>query len=139
MYLISAGCSSLLHLAIQFPVLVGAFTLAGFVTQVQSNPGPGDRHGTASSLARLEHKLVTEHPELAAQAVQLRVDFNRLNTEPTEDQIRQVLKQTDSCTDVNAQSLNPDQRREAAWILYLDTVSRQGRQKADLIFVPQKE
>jgi hypothetical protein len=134
MYLISAGCSSWLHLGLQFPFLVGALTFGGLATQVQSNPGPGDRYGTAQSLTRLQNKIVVEHPELAAKTAELRVNFNNLDAKPTEDQVRLVLKQTDSCTDINVQDLSPSERHEIAWILYIDSYAREGPVAAREIF-----
>lgn len=136
MYGLFGGCTTLFHLFKLHPILILALALSGLASQVPSNPGPGDRYGTSGSLTQLEHKLVLEHPELANQVSQLRAHFVDLNVEPTEDQIRQVLTITDACTDVNVQDVlaNPDERREAAWILYLDTVSREGSQKADMFF-----
>jgi len=134
------GCTSLLHTVLRRPILLAALGLTGLVSQVGS-PGPGDRYGTDESLAQLEHQLITERSELAVQVVQLRTQFDRLNAEPTDDQIRQVLKWTDACTDVNVRDVrnNPDESREVAWILYLDAYSRHG-QAVDLLFKsPPKE
>ena len=136
MYMMSTGCSSWLHLAIQAPWLVGAMTLAGFATQVPSNPGPGDRYGTAGSLTRLQNKIVAEHPELATEMVALRVNFDNLNAEATDDQIRSVLVKTDACTDISAQDLSPDERRNVAWLLSLDSYAREGPAAAMKLFRP---
>lgn len=137
MYGLFGGATTLLHLLVRLqsaPILVLAIGLSGFAMQVPSNPGPGDRYGTAGSLTHLEHQIVQEHPELASQAVQLRAKFDRLYVELTEDQLQQVLNITDSPTDIKVRDLNPDERREAAWVLYLDTVFRENSQKVDVFF-----
>jgi hypothetical protein len=128
MYVIAGGCSSLLHLAIQFPILVGALTLAGFATQATSNPGPGDRLGTYGVLTQIQNRLVRSHPELATKAVQLRINFERLDVKPTEDQVRGVLAITDDCTDTNVQDIlrDPDLSRKVAWLIYLQAYARDG-------------
>ena len=137
MYTLSGGCSSLLHLAIQFPALVLALTLSGFISQVPSNPGPGDRLGTQTVLVQVQDQIIKSHPDLMFKVVKLRADFDRLNAQPTEDQVRQVLHCTDACTDVSAKDVlsDPDERREAAWLLYLDTYSREGSTKAVKLFI----
>lgn len=129
------GCTSLLHLSYRTPILLTAFGLTWFASQA-NNPGPGERYGTAESLTKIEHQLIRENPYLATQAVHLRASFDKLNPQPTEEQVRKVLGVTDACTDINVRDVmaNPDESREVAWVLYLDTVSKVGPDKAKLIF-----
>jgi len=140
MYGFYGGCSTLLHLFVRQPSIVLALGLAGLATQVPANPGPGDRYGTAESLTRLQNKLVAEHPGLAAKTVALLVDFDKLNAEqPTDEQIRSVLVKTEACTDINVQDLTPDERREVAQLLYLDSYAREGPVAAREFFRPLKK
>lgn len=137
------GCSSLLNISYRSPILLAAIGLTGLISQT-GNPGPGERYGTADSLAKIEQKLVSERSELRVQSDLIRVNFDKLNAQPTEDQVRLVLKQTDACTDVNVRGImtDPDQSRQAAFILYLDAFSKGGIKQADSLFVhnpPQKK
>lgn len=137
MYGLFGGCTTLLHLFVRQPILVLALGLSGLASQVPTgNPGLGDRFGTADSLARLEHQIVKENPQIAAQTAALRARFDSLGLSPSDEQIGQVLNLTDACTDIRVQDLNPDERREAGWLLYLDTVSRRGAKAADSLFAP---
>jgi hypothetical protein len=77
---------------------------------------------------------------LAAQVDNLRVDFDRLDAKPTEEQVRYVLSQTDSCTDVKPQDVlaNPDESRKVAWVLYEDAYAKGGQKQADKLFKKKK-
>ncbi len=132
-------CTSLLNLVHRSPILVAAIGLTGIVN-LANNPGPGDRYGTAEALTRIEQKLVSERSELRTQEVLLRANFDKLDAKPTEDQVRQVLKQTDACTDVNTQDVldDPDESREVAYVLYLDAYSKGGIKQADQLFKKKK-
>lgn len=136
MYGLFGGCTTLFHLAVRYPVIVLALGLAGFVTQVPSNPGPGDRFGTVGVLNSSQNKVVAVRPNLPTTIEGYRTNFNRLNSVPTEDQINRVLMLTDACTDTQAKDVlsNPDMTRDAGWLLYLDTASREGIVKADSLF-----
>ena len=142
MYGLFGGCTTLLHLFVRHPILVLALGFSGLASQMPSNPGPGDRYGTDGSLIQLEQNIIREHPELAGQAVALRAEFDRLYKAETGSQAR-VLEITDACTDI--QALNPDENREVAWLVFLDSYSRDGPGGAGLIFKrgpptpPQKE
>jgi hypothetical protein len=129
-------CSSWLGLSHRTPILLAAIGLTQFTNQVGNNPGPGDRYGTADLLAQQEQRLVSERSELPAKVAYLRANFDKLDAKPTEDQVRLVLKRTDACTDTRTQDVlnNPDESREIAWILYLDTYSRGGIKEADQLF-----
>src|ERR1035437_7721487 len=94
-------CTSYFGLSHRTPILIAAIGLAGLINQTGNNPGPGERYGTVQSLAKLEHQLVKENPELATKAVELRANFDRLDAEPSEDQIRLVLTRTDACTGIS--------------------------------------
>ncbi len=136
MYGMLGGCTTLFHLAVRYPLIVLSLSLAGFVSQVPSNPGVGDRMGTEAFLAQTQQSIISSHPGLPTES-SLKVRFDALSPVLTEDQVRQVLKFTDACTDVSVKDVlsNPDERRDAAWLFYLDTYAREGPTKADQLFV----
>lgn len=133
---LSGGCTTLFHLAVKFPLIVAILGLAGFASQVPEKMGPGDRYGTASYLADIEKKLAADHPELAREYQELRAEFERINPQPSEGMVRQVLAHTDACTDVSGQDVlsDPDERREAAWLYYLNTYAREGPYNIERFF-----
>lgn len=134
---IGGGCTTIFHLAVRHWIVAGMLGLAGLAANVPSNPGPGDRLGTDGNLAKIERKLVREHPDLANQLERLRLEFEKLgDVEPTEEQARYVLQFTDPCTDVSPKDAisEKDKRREAAWLFYLDTYAREGPIIANKLF-----
>jgi hypothetical protein len=131
MYGAFGGCTTLFHLAVKHPILVLALSLLGFAAQVESNPGPGDRLGTDSVLSQVEQKVVKDHPDLAQKAVELRAHFDDLDLEPNES--GRALDAIDSCT-ISGDFSDKKERREAAWLLYLDTYSRLGERRANELF-----
>ncbi len=136
MYGLFGGCTTLFHLAVRYPVLVLALGLAGFVSQVPSNPGPGDRLGTDGLLRSSQNRVMEIRSGLPTRVDNLKTSFSKLNAIPSQDQIQKVLMMTDACTDTRAEDVlsDPDMTRDTAWLLYLDTVSREGVPKADLLF-----
>ncbi len=141
MYGLAGGCSSILHLAILHPILVGALGLAGFASQVSSNPGVGDRLGTQRVLTATQNKIVRDNPSLATKTVALRADFDRLESTPTEDQVKSVLAITDACTDLSVQDVmkDPGLKKELAWIMFLDVYARDGPKKARELYKPPRK
>lgn len=135
MYGMFGGCTTLFHLAVRYPVLVLFLGLGGLAHQVQS-PGPGDRAGSEAVLAGMNDGFVAAHPELPEQARTLKANFDKTGFTPTEDQVGQVLRHTDACTDTSVKDVlsDPDKRWEAAWLFYLDTYSRDGPVAADKLF-----
>jgi hypothetical protein len=109
--------------------MVLAFTLAGFSTQVlQSSPVVGDASGTASYLASAQAKMLQEHPEFLMDLVSVKGEFeySHFAEAITEAQVQEVLHFTDACTDVHASDImkNAEQRKEAAWLWFLDAKAR---------------
>ncbi len=137
MYGMFGGCTTLFHLAVRHPVIVLALTLGGLAYEVQQSPGPGDRMGTEAVLMQVQKGIIATHPSLPTKVDTLKVIFDTLSPVPTEDQVNQVLKYTDACTDVSAKDIlsNPTSRREAAWLIYLDVYSREGPGAASKLFV----
>lgn len=132
MYGLFGGCTTLFHLFVRHPILVLALGLSGFAAQVPSNPGPGDRHETDKSLAQLEQSIVREKPELTGRVASLQANFNKLYANIPAGQLEQTSGATDPCTESSLK--NPDSRREAAWILYLDAYSRNGPATDSMFF-----
>ncbi|HEY0221024.1 MAG TPA: hypothetical protein VGC58_02255 [Candidatus Paceibacterota bacterium] len=97
---------------------------------------PGDQLGTERLLASAESQVNRDYPWVKAQVQSLRTEFDRLNANPTEDQVREVLSVLEPCTDKQVEEVlsNPDDRREAAWLLYLSTYGKEGPQKAKQLF-----
>ncbi len=133
------GCTSLLDLASKFPLLVAVLGLALFV-QVANAQAPGAMLGTENVVESAQRKLVTERPGLVKQFTDLQSDFDKLDANPTEEQVRTVLKLTDACTDKTVKDVlsDSDLRRKVAWVLYLDTYSREGPDKANSLFVKSR-
>lgn len=136
MYGIFGSCTSLFHLAVQFPKIAMVVALAGFV-QLANAHTPGNMMGTDSVLQDAQAQIEKANPTLQTEIVKLRADFDRVYKTPTEEQVRYVLSFTDSCTDKTVKEVlsNPDKRREAAWLLYLDTYAREGPSRANTLFV----
>jgi len=104
---------------VRHPILILAFGLSGLASQVSANPGQGDRYGSDAYLTQIEYNLAQSHPELATQAVVLQRRFDQVYKSIDVD-VGEVLKVTDACTGVKASNLDPDERRDASWLLYLD-------------------
>lgn len=142
MYGLSGGCSSILHLTYQYPILLVAYGILGFAA-IPGTPGVGDRLGTRGILTAAQNKVVRANPALAANTVALRADFDQLRErpEPTEDEIKAVLKITDACTDVSVQDVMKDSelRKQVAWIMYLDTYSRGDPKKSLELYKPPRK
>ncbi len=137
MYFLTGGCLDLFHSALKFSTLAIAITLGGIVAAV-ANPGPGNRLGTEEYLAAVQAKVIAANPSVAVKAAEARMAFDKLGpVQPTEEQVRYVLGIVADCTDLRVKDVlsDPDERREAAWLLYLDTYSRHGPKSAALLFV----
>jgi hypothetical protein len=134
------GATTFFHLAAKNPaaaIIVLAVGLSGLGGHVSANPGPGDRYGTSSILNAAGDRLVREHPELVAKVAEVRQRFQALkNTEPNEEQVRKVLRVTDAATDARVRDVmaDPERRKEAAWLIYLDVYGREGPQAAAKLF-----
>jgi hypothetical protein len=127
MYGVFGGCSTLFHLFVRHPLAVSVLGLSVLATYSQSQPlGPGQRMGSDAALSSIEHQLLNDNPGLAKQLADLRADFDRTESVPTEEDIRSILRYTDACTDVEPRDiLRDDQLRdEAGWLYYLDTRRR---------------
>jgi hypothetical protein len=135
MYGMYGGCTTLFHLAVRYPILVLALTLTGFVHEVRA-PGPGDRMGTVGVLSQLQQEIVKQHPDLPGRAHDLEGAFAVFEPALSEDAASYILSNTDACTDVSAEDIlsDTDRRREAAWLFFLDTYSREGPMKAEQLF-----
>ncbi len=132
------GCSGLFHMLAanrRLGVLVLSLGIAGVTTLVRTDT-PGQRLGTEAVLVSVEEKMAKENPWLPTQSESLRANFDRLNPTPTEEQVRYVLSLLEPCTDTEVHDVlsDPAQRREAAWLYYLDTYSRYGAQRANQLF-----
>ena len=135
MYGMFGGCTTLWHLAIQYPALVLSLALSGFAYQVNTQ-APGNLMGTDAVLEQVQAKIVNANSGLPTQVNNLKVEFEKISAEPTEEQVRTVLKFTDACTDATVKDVlsSPVKRREAAWLLYLDVYSREGPKSANSLF-----
>lgn len=135
MYGMFGGCTTLFHAMIRYRLVAVAVALAGFVHLVNAE-APGNLMGTDGVLMEAQKQIVLDHPGLPAQVEKVEIEFEKLDVVPTEDQIRYVLGFTDACTDTSVQDVlsNPDRRREAAWLFYLDTWSREGPDKANALW-----
>lgn len=135
MYGISGGCTTLFHLAVRYPLVVFALSIVGFASNIPANPGVGDRLGTSSVVAHTQEDLVRENPTLVAEVDELRRTFDQKSI-PAEDDVRRLLRSTDTCTDVSVADVLSDaeKRREAAWLIYLDKRSRGKPRTAATLF-----
>ena len=101
-----------------------------------ANPAPGDKVGTEQMFAQYEKETLAENPGLAQQVGELREEFETFTLMPTDEQIdTYVLRKTDSCTELRARKLTGPDRKEAAWLLYLDRYGREGPDIAKQFFV----
>ncbi len=144
MYGMFGGCSTLFHLAVKHPIVVLVLGLASMTAQVQANPGPGDRLGTENVLMQTQNDIVDLYPGLPTEVRGIRMNFDATvsSSRPTEDQVNQVLKYTDACTDASAKGVlsDPTDRTEAAWLLYLNRLhleryAREGPRSGEKLFV----
>jgi hypothetical protein len=127
MYGLFGGCSTAFHLFVRHPLAVGALSLLGLAGWLQSQPmGPGQRMGADAALARAEYTLLVHTPGLSDQIRGLRTVFDGMNIEPTEEQVHAVLRVTDACTDLDVRDVmkNPDLKKQAAWLYFLDAYAR---------------
>lgn len=138
--LFGGACSGTFHLAVRNSILVLALTLAGFTHYLSASGLPGDQLGSQALLESAQKQLVKDAPWLTMQMASLRADFDKLGAEPTEDQVRQILSILEPCSDMTVKEVmkNPDERREAAWLLYLDVYVKEGRTKAEQLFNKQR-
>lgn len=120
MYGLAGGCSTLFHALLLHPILVLAFGVSLTAYSIPSNPGPGDRFGTSKMLVQMEKDVLREHPELVPRVAELRQRFESVGFEPTDQELAGVLRYTDPCTYFTPKMLSPDDRKEAAWLLYLE-------------------
>lgn len=134
--LFGGACSGTFHLAVRNSLLVMALSLTGFFQYVSASGLPGDQIGSEVILESAQKQIVADYPWLPAQLESLRSDFDKLNAEPSEDQVRLVLSILEPCTDAVVEDVlkDPTKRREAAWLLYLDTYMRLGRTQAEQLF-----
>ena len=131
MYGFSGGCTTLFHLAVRHPIIVLAFGIAGFVTQIPANPRPGDALGTEHLLTQVEKALLKEHPQLPDTERNARSDFIALGVQDVGDQrLSRVLDVLESCPDLKLSDLNLVERTEIAFLFYLDWYGRDGPKKA---------
>ncbi len=138
--LFGGACSGTFHLGVKYSMVVIALSLAGFTQYLTAAGLPGDQLGSQALLESAQEQLVKDAPWLPMQMASLRVDFDKLEAEPTEDQVRQVLSILEPCSDMTVKEVmkNPDERREAAWLLYLDVYVKEGKTKAEQLFNKQR-
>jgi hypothetical protein len=136
MYGMFGGCTSLLHLAIQFPKITMMLGLAGML-HLLTIQAPGQMLGTEDVLRAAQAKIEQKHGGLDAKMLSLHDDFSKVYAEPTEEQVKTVLGYTDACTDRTVKDIlsDPDMSREVAWLYFLDTYSREGPEKAEKLFI----
>lgn len=144
MYFSFGGCTTLFHLAVRYPAVVLALSLSGFVYQANSQ-APGNLMGTDGVLQEVQKQVVAKamkdsKGDLTAKVAGLKMEFDKVASDPTEEQVRTVLNFTDACTDATVKDVlsDPDKRREAAWLLYLDVYSREGPARANSLFPKQR-
>lgn len=126
MYGMIGGCTTLFHLAVKHPLLVLAFGIAGFASQIPANPGPGDRLGTSQMLAQIEEKVVDSNPDIDDRMASLQNEFSRNMTQATRSDVSRLLDSTDVCTETRTNDIFDDAERlrEANWLIFLDSHSR---------------
>jgi hypothetical protein len=117
-------------------LLVLALGLAGFSQWASTSGPPGDSGGTEAMMNSAYTQLVKYYPWLPTQVESLRADFYKLKAEPSDEQVRHVLSILEPCTDMTVEEVqkDPAKRREAAWLLYLDTYAREGPKAAQQLF-----
>lgn len=124
-------CSSLINLALKHPHFVFAVGLSYFANLLPANPAPGNMQGSEAIIVSAERDIIAQQPEVAQQVIQLQEKFKLLKGEPTNEQLDAfVFHETDRCTDLRAKNLTGPDRKEAAWLLYLD---RYGRESPDIV------
>lgn len=133
------GCSGLFHMLAsnrKLGVLVLSLGIGGVATYIRTDT-PGQRMGTEAVLESVQKEMVKKNPWLPIQTESLRAGFDRIDPTPTEEEVRHVLSLLEPCTDEEVKDVlsNPAQRREAAWLYYLDTYSRYGAGRANQLFV----
>ncbi len=128
MSLMAGACSSLFHVAYRNPILVAVLGVAGFSGMLSSSPEPGDTPGAKGILNARTGQILKQHPELAMKLVDIKGDFERsyptIKDDEIETEVKRVLSVTDACTDINVRDVmaNPERRKEAAWVYYLDSL-----------------
>ncbi len=139
MYTWLGGCTTLFHLLTRNSLVIAAVGMAGLVSAVNSQ-APGDLLGTNSVLESYQEKLVVAQPNLPGKIQVLRMEFDRFDVVLTDEQVKYVLKFSDACTDAAVKDVlsNPDKRREAAWIYFLDLWSREGPVAANKLLQVRK-
>ncbi len=132
------GCTTFFHLFATFRLVIAAVGMAGLVSYVQGQ-APGNLMGTTAVLEKYQAQIVAQNPNLPGQVQVARMEFDKYEVRLTDEQVRYVLKFTDACTDANVRDVlsDPDKRREAAWIFFLDLWSREGPVAANKLLEKQ--
>lgn len=117
------GCSSIVHLLVQYPRTILVLGILSTVGLQISPVGPGPHWGSASILDREEKRIVREMPEMDKLHFQALKAFEQVKFSKIEPkEIEQVLDNCDECTDVTIDTVISDDNllEKVKFLYFLD-------------------